>query len=198
MGKIITIILLVIFTSTYSFSQFKLDITANYSLPQSTEFANNFQNGIGASFDIHYFYKETGFSGSLLFGFNSFKAENSFEEEFKNTNTTILEYDYELTYYTFPLMLSANYTFFHDKKFNAILSFGFGGNFMEYKKKQIGEYTSDTEKEFFNEFAIYPNMGVSYRFVEDISFLLKGGYNATFGEQSLTYFDVRLGIIYNI
>ena len=198
MYKLITIISVVIFSTTYSFSQFKMDITTNYSLPQSTDFVNNFQNGIGFTAEIHHFYKETGISGSILFGFNSFRAKNSFEEEYKNTNTTIFEYDYELNYYTFPVMLSANYTFFHEKKFNAILSFGFGGNFMEYKKKQIGEYTSDTKKEYYNEFAIYPNMGFSYLFAKDMSVLLKGGYNMTFGDQNIAYIDFRIGIAYNI
>ncbi len=198
MYKIITIIFLVIFSITNSFSQFKMDITANYSLPQSTDFANNFQNGIGFTAEIHYFYKETGYSGSLLFGFNSFRAKNSYEEELKKTNTTIFEYDYELNYYTFPVMLSANYTFFNKKKFNVILSFGIGGNFIEYKQKQIGQYTSDTRKEYFNEFAIYPNMGFSYKFTKDMSVLLKGGYNMTFGDQKLTYVDIRIGIAYNI
>jgi len=196
--KVLIIIILTVINVSVLFSQIKMDITLNYNLPQSTEFKNNFQNGEGIVAEIHHFYKNTGFSGSVLFGFNSFRAKNSFEEEFKNTNTTIFDYNYELNYYTFPLILSANYTFFHDKKFNAIISFGFGGNFMEFKKKQIGEYTSDTEKEYFNELAIYPNIGLSYMFVNDISILVKGGYNATYGKQKLTYVDIRLGIAYNI
>lgn len=198
MYKIHAIILLFLISSVSLLAQFKMDITANYSIPQSTDFANNFQNGLGMSGEVYYFFNETGMSGSVLFGFNSFRAKNSFEEDFKNINTTIFEYSYELNYYTFPVMLSANYTFFHKKKFNTIVSFAFGGNFMEYKKKQIGQYTSDTRKEYFNEFAIYPNLGLSYEFTTDIAVLFKGGYNATFGEQQITYFDVRIGISYNI
>ncbi len=198
MYKIFIITTVFVLSITNSFSQFKMDITANYSLPQSTDFSKNYQNGIGVISEIYYFYKETGLSGGILFGFNSFRAKNSFEEEFKNTNTTIFDYDYEINYYTFPLMLSANYTFFHKKKFNVILSFAFGGNFMEQKQKQIGEYTSDTRKEYYNEFGIYPNIGLSYMFAKDMSVLLKSGYNITYGEQKLTYIGIRLGIAYNI
>jgi hypothetical protein len=175
-----------------------MDITADYNIPQSTDFADKFQNGIGVSANINYFYKETGFSGSLLFGFNSFRAKSSFEEEFKNNNTTLFEYKYELNYYTFPLMLAANYTFFNKKKFNITLSFGAGGNFMEYKQKQIGEYTSDTEKNYFNEFAIYPNLGFSYYVTKDIAILLKSGYNMTFGDQNISYIDFKFGVTYKI
>jgi len=179
-------------------AQYQMDISGSYNIPNSTDFKNNFQNGLGVTADIHYFFKETGFSTSITFGFNSFRATNEFEKKLKEDNTTILEYDYQINYYTFPLMLSANYTFLREKKFNVIASFGLGGNFMEEKKKQMGEYTSDTEKEYFNEFAIYPNLGISYAVADDISILLKSGYNSTFGDKNLSYIDITLGVIYKI
>ena len=191
----ITVILASIFNIS---AQYQMDITGNYNVPMSSEFKDNYNNGFGVTADIHYFFKESGFSVSLLFGFNSFRGSNKFEQALKDSNKTIFEYDYQINYYTFPLYVSANYTLFSDKKFHVIPSISLGGNFMEQKKKQIGQYTSDTEKEYFNEFGVYPNLGLSYEIVEDVSFLIKSGYNATFGSKSISYIDVKIGIIYKI
>jgi len=198
MYKFFIVIIIVMYSTMNIQAQYQMDILGSYNIPNSTDFKNNFQNGLGVTADIHYFFKKTGFSSSLTFGFSSFRATNNFEKKLKEENTTIFEYDYQINYYTFPLMVSANYTFFREKKFNAIASFGLGGNFMEQKKKQMGEYTSDTEKEYFNEFAIYPNLGISYAVAKDISIILKSGYNATFGTKELSYIDIKLGVIYKI
>lgn len=189
----------VLIVSAFSLSaQYQMDITGNYSIPSSTEFKTNYNNGFGVTADIHYFFKESNFSVSVLFGFNSFRGSNEFEQALKDSNKTIFEYDYQINYYTFPVMVSANYTFFYDKKFHVIPALGLGGNFMEMKKKQIGKYTSDTEKEYFNEFAIYPSLGFSYEIIDDVSFLLKSGYNMTLGSESISYIDIKIGIIYKI
>ena len=198
MSKIILTVSLFIVGVLNLSAQYQMDITGNYNLPNSTEFKNQYNTGFGASADIHYFFKESSFSVSLLLGFNSFRGSNEFEQALKDSNITVFEYDYQINYYTFPVMVSANYTFFYDKKFHLIPSVGLGGNFMEMKKKQMGKYTSDTKKEYFNEFAIYPGLGVSYEIVEDVSFLVKSGYNVTFGSESISYIDVKIGIIYKI
>jgi hypothetical protein len=180
------------------FAQFKMDVCAVYNVPNSTEFAKNFQNGYGGTSEIHYFIKESGFSASLLFGINGFRASREYEQELADSNLTVFEYDYQINYYTFPLLLSANYTFLREKKINIILGIGLGGNFMEEKHKQIGEYTSDTEKTHFNEFALYPKLGFSFALTSDLAIIVKGGYNITFGKKEIQYFDINFGLIYDL
>jgi len=69
---------------------------------------------------------------------------------------------------------------------------------MEEKHKQIGEYTSDTQKTKYNEFAIYPKAGLSYSVANDLAIIIKGGYNNTFGQQGIQYFDINFGLIYDL
>ena len=197
MHKIIVVLLLFVAISNVS-AQYQMDITANYNLPTSSDFSKNYKPGLGASADIFYVFKESGFSASLLFGFNSFRATSPFEQTLKDNNTTNFEYKYQINYYTFPLILSANYMFFYKKKFHLISSFGVGGNFMELKQKQIGQITSDTQKDYFNEWAIYPSIGISYEFMKDVSVLIKSGYHLTFGSREISYVNVRIGILYKI
>jgi len=180
------------------FAQFKMDICAVYNIPNSKGFSHNFQNGYGGAAEIHYFIKDSGFSTSLLFGISGFRATKEYEQELEDGNPTVFEYDYQINYYTFPLLLSANYTFLREKKFNAILGIGFGGNFMEEKHKQIGEYTSDTEKTHYNEFAVYPKLGFSFAVANDLAIIAKAGYNITFGKNEIQYFDINFGLIYDL
>jgi len=182
----------------YASAQYRMSMTANYNLPQSTDFKADFKDGWGGSGEIYYFFKESGFSVSLLFGLNGYRGTPETETALKDSNATVNDFNYKINYYNFPLFLSANYTLFYENKFNIHMGLGFGAIFMEHKEKQIGKYTSSTRSSKFNEFAIYPSLGVSYEFMKDISFLLKGGYNMTFGEKQLQYIDINAGIIYKI
>ena len=176
-----------------------MEITASYNMPQSSTLKHQFKNGYGTSAEIHYFFKESGFNASVLFGFHSYRAQQDYELEFEEQNgETIFDYKYQINYYTFPLMLSLNYTFFKEKKFNAMLQFAFGSEYMERKVKQIGKYSSDTNKDKYLELGIYPNIGVSYEIYRDVSLLLKGGYHKTFGDENISYVDIKAGVIYKI
>ena len=198
MFKQIIILIILSVSTIQGFSQYRMSITANYNLPQSTDFKDDFKNGWGGSGEIYYFFKESGFSTSLLFGLNAYRGTPESEAALKDSNATINDFSYKINYYNFPLFLSANYTLFHENKFNIHLGLGIGAIFMEHKEKQIGKYTSSTRSSVFNEFAIYPSLGISYEFMKDISFLIKGGYNMTFGEKQLQYIDINAGIIYKI
>jgi len=198
MLKQLIILTLLITSSIYASAQYRMSMTANYNIPQSTNFKANFKNGWGGSGELYYFFKESGFSASIIFGLNGYRGTSETEAALRDSNATINNFSYKINYYNFPLLLSANYTLFHENKFNIHLGLGFGGIFMEYKEKQIGKHTSSTRSSKFNEFAIYPSMGLSYEFMKDISFLIKGGYNMTFGEKQIQYIDINAGIIYKI
>ncbi len=198
MFKQIIIFILLVISSIQASAQYRMSITTNYNLPQSTDFKSDFKNGWGGSGELYYFIKETGFSASLLFGLNGYRGTPETEQALKDSNSTINDYNYKINHYNFPLFVSANYTFFYRNKFNVILGLGFGGIFMEHKEKQIGKYTSSTRSNKYNEFAIYPSIGISYEFMRDISFLIKGGYNMSFGDKQIQYIDINAGIIYKI
>ena len=198
MHKQFIILISLIISSLYASSQYRMSMTANYNLPQSTDFKTDFKKGWGGSGELHYFIKESGFSVSLIFGLNGYRGTSETEAALKDSNTTINDYSYKINYYNFPLFLAANYTLFQKKKLNIHLGLGIGAIFMEHKEKQTGKYTSSTRSSKFNEFAIYPSLGLSYEFMKDISFLIKGGYNMTFGERKLQYIDINAGIFYKI
>jgi len=190
-------VLLLLMAST-AFSQYSMEITAGYNIPISNDFKDHFQNGYGGNMEIIYDINESGLAVSVLFGLNGFSAQKNYEEELAENNSTLFNYDYKISYYSFPLMLQAKYTLFNEKKFQLTGGFGLGMEFMEQKEKQTGEFTSDYRKEKFNEFAIYPNVGLSYQLAEGINAVLKSGFHQTFGEKSLSYMDLRIGIIYKI
>ena len=197
MYKFYFIFLFLITTIFSANAQYKMEISANYNIPISTDFSNNFQNGWGGRGEIHYFFKETGFSASVLFGLDGFRANKKVEDALIDT-TLIFDYEYEVHSFNFPLFAKANYTFFHEQKFNIIVGVGIGGLFMEYKAKQIGKYTSDTEINYFNEFGIYPSLGISYKLSDDVSFTISSGLNMSFGDRSIKYLDIKSGLIYSI
>ena len=190
-------ILLILISFLSAKAQYKMDISANYNIPISSNFNNDFNNGWGGSGEIHYFIKETGFSASLLFGLQGFRAQKHVEDALIDT-TLIFDYDYEVHYYSFPVFLAANYTFFHQNDFNIIASIGIGGLFMEHKAKQIGEHTSETEITKYNEFGVYPSLGVSYKLSSDVSFIVSGGLNISFGDTKIQYLNIKSGLIYSI
>jgi len=193
----LSFVLLLLMTST-TFGQYSMEITAGYNIPISTDFKGHFQNGYGGNMEIIYDINESGLAVSVLFGLNGFSAQKSYEEELAENNSTLFNYDYKINYYSFPLLLQAKYTLFNEKEFQLTGGFGLGMEFMEQKEKQTGEFTSDYRKEKFNEFAIYPNIGLSYHLAEGINAVLKSGFHQTFGKKSLSYIDLRLGIIYKI
>ena len=198
MQKIKITIILILFSSISAFAQLKMDISASYNLPYSTNFGDNFNNGYGGTGEFFYYINETGFSTSFLIGINTFRATSEYEQELADSNPTLFDYDYRIDFFAFPVLIGANYTMFHEENFNLRLGVGAGVQFMELKKKLIGKYVSDTHKDSYNEFTIYPNIGVSYKINNTMDISLKGGYNQTFGDLGLSYFDFRLGLQYEI
>ncbi len=198
MQKIKITFLLVFFSSISAFAQLKMDVSGNYNLPFSTNFGDKFENGYGGSGEIFYYINNTGFSASFLFGINTFRATSEYEQELEESNPTIFDYDYRIDFFSIPVLLGINYTMFHEERFNLRLGVDAGIQFMELKKKLIGKYVSDTHIDNYNEFAIYPNIGVSYEISDSIDLSLKSGYNQTFGDLGISYFDFRLGIQYEI
>lgn len=190
--------LILLFSVISVFAQLKMDVSASYNMPYSTDAKESLDNGYGVSSEVFYYFDNSGFSTSILFGFTSFRANKEYEQKLEDNNPTIFTYDYEIHYTTFPLLLTANYTFFNKDKFNIRMGVGAGVQFMELKKKLIGKYVSDTHKDTFNEFAIYPNIGLNYRIVEGIAISVKGGYHKTFGDASIEYIDCRVGVQYDI
>jgi len=198
MQKIQFTIILVLISSLSAFAQYKMEISANYNIPSSSEFSDNFDNGIGAKGEIHYYFENTGFSTSILLGVNSFRGTKGYEQELEDRNPTLFEYDYEIHYFTIPVMFSANYTFFRENKFNLVLGLGAGVQFMELKEKQIGKYTSDTQKESYNEFAMNESIELLYNLTKDIAVSVQADYNNTFGDQSISYYGFSVGLLYKI
>ena len=198
MQKIYILTILLIISTTSIFAQLKMDISTSYNLPNSTNFNDKFNNGYGVTSEIFYYIDSTGFSASLLFGINTFRATKEYEQELEDSNPTLFDYDYQINYHTFPIMLAVNYTLFREEKFNLRLGLAGGIQFMELKKKLIGDYVSDTNKEHFNEFAVYPNIGVYYEIIEGVDVVVKGGYNQTFGEAGISYIDFKVGFQYEI
>ncbi len=197
--KKINLTLIIILINTISiFAQLKMDISTSYNIPTSSSLNEKFNNGYGATGELYYSFNDSGLSASLLLGITTFRATEEYEKELENSNPTIFEYEYQIHYNAFPVMLAANYTLFRDKKLNLRLGLASGVQFMELKKKLIGKHVSDTHKDNFNEFAIYPNIGVSYKVYDGIDVSLKSGYNKTFGEVSISYLDLRIGIQYDI
>jgi len=198
MQKIKLTILLIVFSSMSVFAQQKMDISGSYNLPISSSFSDKFQNGYGATGEYYHYIDSSGFSVSFLLGINVFRATKDYEQELEDSNPTLFNYDYRIDFFSFPVLVGANYTLFKEKKFNLRLGLGAGVQFMELKKKLIGKYVSDTHKDTYNEFVIYPNIGVSYKLNDSMDISLKGGYNQTFGDLGISTLDFRLGLQYEI
>ncbi len=198
MRKIHLTLISLLISSASLLAQYKMEISASYNVPSSSEFSNEFKNGFGATGEIFYFFEDSDFSTSIILGVNSFRGTEESEQALKEENPTLFEYDYEIHYNTFPVLLSANYTFMSEKKFNIMLGFGAGIQFMEHKKKLIGKYTSDTQKETSNEFAIKPSLVLSYAITKGIAISVKGSYNNTMGQTYISYYSFNLGMLYNI
>jgi len=198
MQKLKITLILLFFSSISVFAQMKMDISASYNIPNSTSFSEKFHNGYGGTGELFYFINDSDFSASIFLGMSVYHATDKYEQELEDSNPTLFEYDYKIDYFIFPIMLGGNYTFFNDKRFKIRLGANAGIQFMELKKKLVGKYLSDTHKDNFNEFVIYPNIGISFRIIENIDISLKGGFNKTFGETSISHMDLRIGLLYDI
>lgn len=196
--KIVFSLLVSMLMSVSLFAQWDMNISANYSLPLSTEFSKNYQNGYGGDMEISYQFKESGFGMGIHFGLVGFRANKAYEQELVDANHTIFVYDYKINLYSFPLLAHARYTFFRDDNFHIIPDIGIGIEFMEKREKQIGKHTSDYNKHYSNEFTINPNISVSYNMVDDVAAILKVGYHQTLGMYELSYVDINLGVIYKL
>ncbi len=197
MQRFFLFLLISIFAINTAQAQYKMSITANYNIPISSDFSDNFQNGYGANAEIHYFLKETGFSGSLLFGLNSFRGTDDYEKSLLDPNL-FYTHEYTANNYVFPVLVKGNYTFFRKNKFNVIGGIGVGVLFMEEKIKQTTEHTSETEKEKFNELGLYPSLGISYAVTPQVAVIINSGFNMSFGDKKIQYIDIRTGLIYKI
>jgi len=199
MIKKITLSLLTLFLfSGPLFAQYSMEITANYSVPLSSVFSENFQNGYGGDMEVFYQFKETGFAAGLQFGLVGFRATKAYEQKLADENQTIFTYDYKINHYSFPLIGHAKYIFFREKDFRIIADMGIGVEFMEEKKKLVGEYTSDYSRHISNEFVLNPNLAVSYQIVDDIGVVLKTGYHHTLGMMEILYVNINIGVVYKL
>jgi len=196
--KILFSLLVSLFMSVSLFAQYSMEISADYGIPLSSEFSENYQNGYGGDMEITYQFKESAFGVGVQFGLVGYRAKKAYEKELAEANPTIFVYDYKINLYSFPLIVHAKYTFFRDGDFQVIPDLGIGVEFMEKKEKQIGTYTSDYNKHYSNEFTINPNLGVSYNMVDDIAAILKVGYHQTLGMYDLSHIDINLGIVYKL
>jgi len=199
MIKKITLGLLIAFLfSTSLFAQYSMEITANYSIPLSSEFSENFQNGYGGDMEVIYQFEESGFAAAIQFGLVGFRATKVYEQKLADGNQTIFTYDYKINHYSFPLIGHAKYIFFREKEFRIIADMGIGVEFMETKEKQVGEFTSDYKRHVSNEFVLNPNLAVSYQIVEDIAVVLKSGYHHTLGMMEISYININIGVVYKL
>ena len=195
----ITLGLLTVFLfSTSLFAQYSMEITANYSIPLSSEFSENFQNGYGGDMEVIYQFKESGFAAAIQFGLVGFRATKAYEKKLTDENQTIFTYDYKINHYSFPLIGHAKYIFFREKEFRIIAGMGIGVEFMETKEKQLGKYTSDYNRQVSNEFVLNPNLAVSYQIVDDIAVILKSAYHQTFGMLEISYVNINVGVVYKL
>jgi len=191
---------LLIITSLFSSAQSKLamSFTGNYNIGLN-DLKDNYDNGIGINAEIYYYFNDSPFALSLSLGSNLFNASNEYKQAYTDAQQNRLDnFEYELKEYSIPILFSGNYRFFREKKFQISLGVGMGLYSITSKFKQIGEYTSDTQLNTDNEFGVYPHLGLMYEFSKGMGILLKGGYNQTFGTQSISYVDFRLGLIYQI
>ena len=191
---------LLIITTLFSSaqSQLAMSFTGNYNLGFN-DLGDNYNNGMGINAEVYYYFKNSPFALSLSIGSNLFNATDEYEQAYTDAQQNLIDnFEYELKTYSIPILFAGNYRFFREKKVQFSLGFSMGLYSITSKFKQSGKYTSDTRLNTNNEFGIYPHLGLMYEFYDGIGILVKGGYNQTFGTQSISYADIRLGVIYKI
>ncbi len=183
--------------STQAQSQLAMSFTGNYNIANN-DLNNHFENGIGGSAELYYYFNNSPFAVSINFSINQFNATPNYLKEYKSKQENIIDFSYSINYYTIPVILSVNYRFFCKKTFQPSIGIGAGYYSLTHKIKQKGEYTSDTKISPYHEFGIYPHIALIYAFHKNIGIFLKAGYNQTFNSYNTSYTDIRLGLIYKI
>jgi hypothetical protein len=175
-----------------------MSFTGNYNMGLN-DLKYNFNNGMGLSAEVYYYFNDSPFAISLSISSNVFNASDEYKEAYIDAQNNILEnFSYEIKQYAIPILISGNYRFFRTKKFQPVIGISAGLYSLVHKLKQTSEYFSDTRMNTQNEFGIYPHISLMYEITNGIGILLKGGYNQTLGTQSISYADIHLGLIYKI
>ena len=179
-------------------SQLAMSFTGNYNIGLQ-DLQDNFDNGLGLTAELYYFFDDSPFAISLSVSTNAFYANEEYKQAYTAAQQNILDkFKYEITQYSIPILIAGNYHFFRNKKFQIGVGLSAGLYSLTHKFKQTSEHFSDTRLDTKNEFGAYPHASLMYEISDSIGLLLKGGYNQTFGTQSLSYTDIRLGLIYKI
>ena len=179
-------------------SQLAMSFTGNYNMGLN-DLKDNFDNGIGLSAEVYYYFNDSPFALSLSISSNVFKANEEFEKAYIDAQNNLFDnFNYEIKQYAIPILISGNYRFFRTKKFQPAIGISAGLYSLVHKFKQTSEHFSDTRINTQNEFGIYPHISLMYEIFDGIGILLKGGYNQTFGTQSISYTDIHFGLIYKI
>ena len=196
----ILIVFLMGFISFSSFAQSRLamSFTGNYNFALN-DLKTNFNDGLGLNAELYYFFDDSPFAISLSLGSSVFYANEVYKKAYVDAQKDKLDkFHYEIKQYSIPILLAANYRFFRTKKIQPSVGISAGLYSLTHKFKQISDHFSDTRIDTENEFGIYPHLGLMYKITDDIGVLIKGGYTQSFGTTSISYADVRLGLIYKI
>lgn len=198
MKIIYTLIIVISYLQISAQSQFAMSFSGNYNIGQQ-DLKDNFNNDLGLSSELYYYFKDSPFALSLSVSASVFHANDEYKKAYVDAQQNILDdFDYEIKQYSIPILFSGNYRFFRTKPFQLALGISTGLFSITHKLKQTSKHFSDTRIKTYNEFGIYPHLSLMYEAWSGIGLLLKGGYNQTFGEQSISYADIRFGLIYKI
>jgi len=179
-------------------SQLAMSFTGNYNIGLQN-FHNNFENGLGLTAELYYYFDDSPFAVSFSVSTSAFYANNEYKQAYTEAQKNILDaFNYEITQYSVPILVSGNYRFFRTKKFQLAFGLSAGLYSLTHKFKQTSKHFSDTRLNTKNEFGVYPHLSIMYEIFDNIGVLLKGGYNQTFGTHSISYADIRFGLIYKI
>jgi len=183
--------------SGMSYAQWRMSIAGSYNFT-TFDLHDNFHNGFGAHAAAYYYFNEAPFTASVSFGVNKFNAHSEYENAIEQEQHLAIDFDYKVRTYSVPMFVGADFHLFREKRIQALVGIDLGVNAVTYKVKQIGNYTSDTEKDIQYQFGIYPHIGAVIRVADDMGILVKGGCNRTFGDRDISYADLRLGLVYKI
>ena len=198
MKLILSILLIFSIYIAQAQSQLAMSFTGNYNIGNQ-DLETSFNNGLGLNAEIYYYFDDSPFAVSFSIGTNSFLANDEYTKAYTDAQHNIIDgFTYKITQYSIPILLSGNYRFFRDKKFQVSVGLSLGLYSLTQKFKQTSSHFSDVRIDTKNEFGVYPHLGLMYGITDNIGIILKGGYNQTFGSESISYMDVRFGLIYKI